>query len=236
MLNQSPNRPPCDQGKCRLRGTSVALSGSVDVMARNGARPRLRSILKQRSPCRSRTGYRRSGNRRRAKNDLIHIHLRRLADRKGDCPSHRQRRNRQCMLLPGRRRCGFIRDAARQISLSRPWRDDRAADVVGRRFLPQPFGDGPHGKLGRGVHGHGGTDPQSCGPREVRSSSEKQPELELFPRGISRFAARQIGNKHYKTGRGGRLAQERVGLPDTGGSAANVIKGSGRTAVWRLNR
>jgi isopenicillin-N N-acyltransferase-like protein len=62
--------------------------------------------------------------------------------------------------------------------------------------------------------------------REVRGSSEKQPELELFPRGISRFAARQIGHKHYKTGHGGRLAQERVGLPDTGRSAANVIKGS----------
>jgi hypothetical protein len=48
--------------------------------------------------------------------------------------------------------------------------------------------------------------------REVRSSSEKQPELELFPRGISRFAARQIGNKHHKTGHGGRLAQKRVGF------------------------
>ena len=87
--------------------------------------------------------------RRGAEQDLVEIHLVRLADREGDDAGETVRRYRELLVEVGDA-LGHIRlaDALRQLRFHRAWGDDRCTDIVGLDLLAQPFGQHPYRGLG----------------------------------------------------------------------------------------
>src|SRR5262249_25683790 len=84
----------------------------------------------------------------RPENNLVYVHLVRLADGKRHRARERIRRDGSlCIEIPNTLPRFRIGDAIRQLRRDRAWRDHSRANVIWLDLLPQTFGESPHRKL-----------------------------------------------------------------------------------------